>query len=181
MAKKVNLSVVPSDSTSLSAMANAAGVALAKMREAEALVAVNKDTINKLIAQLHNAKAKVGTYRKDGTGCALATAFVDGCVEGGLTQSTAQKTYLPTFKQAVASGKPVGDWNGQRAKGKKGAGAKASEPKSLANKLATCYRDADFEGFINDLQESYDNAEGNLIDLIKSYLEAEGIEFKDAE
>ena len=182
MAQKANLSVVSTESSaSLSSAANAVGVALGGLKKVEAEAAVLKDTINKLIAQLHNAKAKVGTYRKDGTGCAIATAFVDGCVEGGLSQSTAQKTYLPTFKQAVASGKPVGDWNGQRAKGKKGAGAKASEPKSLANKLATCYRDADFEGFISDLQESYDNAEGNLIDLIKSYLEAEGIEVKDAE
>ena len=182
MAQKANLSVVPhSDHLPLSSAANAVGVALGGLKKVEAEAAVLKETINKLIAQLHNAKAKVGTYRKDGTGCAIATAFVDGCVEGGLTQSTAQKTYLPTFKQAVASGKPVGDWNGQRAKGKKGAGAKASEPKSLANKLATCYRDAEFAEFINDLQESYENAEGNLIDLIKSYLESEGIEVKDAE
>lgn len=181
MAQKANLSVVSTESSaSLSSAANAVGVALGGLKKVEAEAAVLKDTINKLIAQLHNAKAKVGTYRKDGTGCAIATAFVDGCVEGGLTQSTAQKTYLPTFKQAVASGKPVGDWNGQRAKGK-GKGAKASEPKSLANKLATCFRDEGFEDFINDLQESFTNDEGNLIDLIKSYLEAEGIEFKDAE
>jgi hypothetical protein len=157
----------------LASKATAVGVALGQMKEAEAKVNVLKDTINKLIAELHNAKAKVGTYRKDGTGCALATAFVDGCVEAGLSHSTAQKTYLPTFKKAVESGKPVTDWNGQRSKGK---GGKASEPKSLANKLATCFRDADFEGFLNDLQESWDNAEiASLYEGIKSYLEAEGI------
>ena len=183
MAQKANLSVVPSESSaSLSSAANAVGAALGSLKNHEAQAAALKDTINKLIAGLHTAKAKVGTYRKDGTGCAIATAFIDGCVEGGIAASTAQKVYLPTFKQAVASGKPVGDWNGQRAKGKgKGAGAKASEPKSLANKLATCFRDEGFADFIEDLEKAFSNDEGNLIDLIKSYLEAEGIEFKDAE
>ena len=89
---------------------------------------------------------------------------------------------MPTFKQAVATGKPVSDWNSQRAKGKgKGKGGKATEAKTLANKLATCYRDGDFEGFIADLQASFENDEGDLIDLIKSYLESEGIEIKEKE
>lgn len=169
------LSVVAQASgVSLASKANAVGVALGKMQKALSEANVLKDTINKLIVELHTAKAKVGIYRKDGTGCALATAFVDGCVESGLSQSTAQKTYLPTFKKAVESGKPIGDWNGQRAK--KAKGGKASEPKSLANKLATCFRDGDFEGFINDLQESFQNDEiATLMDGIKSYLEAEGI------
>jgi hypothetical protein len=158
----------------LASKANAIGVALGKMQKALSEANLLKDTINKLIVELHKDKAKVGIYRKDGTGCALATAFVDGCVEAGLSHSTAQKTYLPTFKKAVESGKPVTDWNGQRAK--KAKGGTASEPKSLANKLATCFRDADFEGFLNDLQESWDNAEiASLYEGIKSYLEAEGI------
>ena len=169
------LSVVASATgVDLASKASAVGVALGQMKEAEAKANLLKDTINKLIAELHNAKAKVGTYRKDGTGCALATAFVDGCVSEKIAHSTAQKTYLPTFKQAVGSGKPIGDWNGQRAK--KGKGNKASEPKSLANKLATCFRDGDFEGFMNDLQESFQNDEiATLYDGVKSYLEAEGI------
>ena len=164
-----------------SQIANAVGVALGGLKKIESEAAVLKDVINKSITQLHTGKVKVGTYRKDGTGCAIATAFIDGCVESGIAASTAQKVYLPTFKEAVASGKPVSDWNGQRAKAKAGKGAKASEPKSLANKLATCYRDAGFAEFVSDLQSAYDNAEGDLIDCIKSYLEAEGIELKDAE
>ncbi len=164
-----------------SQIANAVGVALGDLKKIESEAAVLKDVINKSITQLHTGKVKVGTYRKDGTGCAIATAFIDGCVESGIAASTAQKVYLPTFKEAVASGKPVTDWNGQRAKAKAGKGAKASEPKSLANKLATCYRDAGFAEFVSDLQSAYDNAEGDLIDCIKSYLEAEGIELKDAE
>jgi hypothetical protein len=179
---KAKLSIVNVDSSTLSAAANTVGAALGSLKNHETQVAALKDTINKLIAGLHTAKAKVGIYKKDGSGCAIATAFVDGCVEGGIAASTAQKVYLPTFKQAVASGKPVTDWNSKRANGKgKGKGAKASEPKSLANKLATCFRDEGFAEFIDGLQESFTNDEGNLIDLIKSYLEAEGIEFKDAE
>jgi hypothetical protein len=166
----------------LSNLAIVCGKALGELKKVEASAATLKETINKSIAELHSAKAKVGTYRKDGTGCSIATAFIDGCVQGGISHSTAQKTYLPTFKQAVASGKPVTDWNSQRAKGgKKGKGGKATEAKTLANKLATCYRDGDFEGFIADLQASFENDEGDLIDLIKSYLESEGIEIKEKE
>jgi hypothetical protein len=168
MAKDINLTN----------LANAVGVALGGLKKAEAQASALKEAINKMVAGLHSAKAVVGTYKKDGTGCAIATAFVDGCIEGGLSQATAQKTYLPTFKKAVADGKPIGDWNGQRAKGK-GKGKKASVKKGLADKLATCYRDEGFESFIEDLQTSYDNDEGSLIECIKSFLEAEGIELKD--
>jgi hypothetical protein len=147
------------------------------MNKALASAEAFKTEANNNILALHKAKAKIGTYRKDGTGCGLATAFVDGCMASGLTQSTAQKTYLPTFKKAVESGKAVTDWNSQRAKG--GAAKAAKGKKEFADKLATVYRDADFEGFINDLEASYQNDEiGNLLEGIKSYLEAEGIKLK---
>lgn len=166
---------------SLTSVAAACGTLFGNIAAAEKQAAAFREELNKQTAQLHKEKAKVGTYKKDGTGCALATAFIDAALAAGVTQSTAQKTYLPTFKKAVADGKPITDLNSQRAKGKKGKGGKASEPKTLANKLATCYRDADFAGFMEDLQASFENDEGNLIDLIKSYLESEGIEVKDAE
>lgn len=165
---------------SFTSVAAACGKLFGAIAGLEKQAATFREELNKQTAELHKGKVKVGTYRKDGTGCAIATAFVDGCMEAGLSQSTAQKTYLPTFKLAVASGKPVTDLNSQRAKGK-GKGGKGKGSKTLADKLATCYRDADFAGFVTDLQASYENAEGELIDLIKSYLEAEGIELKDAE
>ena len=170
-----------SNQTNLSYAAIAANIGkkLAEMKAAEKQAASFKDEINVHIAELHAGKVKVGTYKKDSSGCGIATAFIDAGVSAGLAHSTMHKTYLPTFKQAVASGKPVTDWNGQRAKGK-GKGGKASEPKSLANKLATCYRDEGFESFIEDLQTSFENDEGSLIECIKSFLEAEGIEL-DAE
>lgn len=165
---------------SLTAVAASCGTLFADIASAEKKAASFRETLNAHCKKLHDAKAKVGTYKKDGTGCALATAFIDAATAGGVAHGTAQKVYLPTFKKAVADGKAITDLNSQRAKSK-GKGGKASEPKSLANKLATCYRDEDFAGFVADLQASFENDEGDLIDLIKSYLEAEGIALKDAE
>ena len=163
----------------LTSLAQACGNLVGQMNEALAKAEDFKDQANNNILALHKAKAKVGIYRKDGTGCALATAFVDGCMSAGLKQSTAQKTYLPTFKKAVESGKAVTDWNSQRAKGKSGTSKSAKGKKEFADKLATVYRDADFEGFINDLQAGYENADfDTLLEGIKSYLEAEGIKLK---
>lgn len=163
---------------SLTSLAQQVGVAVGAINDLEGKANALRESANVNIAKLFEAKAKVGIYKKDGTGCALATAFVDGCMASGLTQSTAQKTYLPTFKQAVASGKPVTDWNSQRAK-KGGTSKTAKGKKEFADKLATVYRDADFEGFINDLQAGYENADfETLLEGIKSYLEAEGIKLK---
>ena len=158
----------------LVSLATGVGESLAEMKGALDKAESLKDAINKNIAALHGAKAKVGTYKKDGTGCALATAFVDGCVAKGLTKSTAQQTYLPTFKAHVASGKPVASWNLQRAKkdGKKTKDAKAEgSGKTLAQKLATAYRDAGFAEFCQALQDSFEGAEcDSLHEGIESYL-----------
>lgn len=161
---------------SLTSLAQACGASVGNMNKALASAEAFKTEANNNILALHKAKAKIGTYRKDGTGCGLATAFVDGCMASGLTQSTAQKTYLPTFKKAVESGKAVIDWNSQRAKGKGGKSNTAKGKKEFADKLATVYRDADFAGFIDDLQAGYENADfDSLSEGIKSYLEASGI------
>jgi hypothetical protein len=163
---------------SLTSLAQACGASVGNMNKALASAEAFKTAANDNILALHKAKAKIGTYKKDGTGCGLATAFVDGCMASGLTQSTAQKTYLPTFKKAVESGKPVTDWNLQRAK-KGGTSKSAKGKKEFADKLATVYRDADFEGFVTDLQTGYENADfETLLEGIKSYLEAEGIKLK---
>ena len=164
---------------SLTSLAQACGNSVGNMNKALATAEAFKTEANNNILALHKAKAKIGTYKKDGTGCGLATAFVDGCMASGLTQSTAQKTYLPTFKKAVESGKAVTDWNSQRAK-KGGTSKSAKGKKEFADKLATVYRDADFEGFMDDLQTSYENAEfDTLHEGIKSFLEASGIKLKD--
>ena len=161
-------------------LANECGMSVAEMATALQTAETQREQANTAILALHKAKVVVGTYKQDGTGCAIATAFVDGGVAKGRTQSTMQKTYLPTFKAHVASGKPVTDWNGQRAKNKaKGASKGAKATKEFSAKLATCFRDADFEGFINDLQASFENDEiKDLLEGVKSYLESEGVEIK---
>ena len=161
-------------------LATECGNAVAEMQGALLTAEQKRESANTMILALHKAKVVVGTYKKDGTGCAIATAFVDGGVAKGRTQSTMQQTYLPTFKAHVASGKPVTDWNGQRnKKGAKGAKKGAKATKEFSAKLATCFRDADFEGFINDLQASFENDEiKDLLEGVKSYLESEGVEIK---
>jgi hypothetical protein len=168
-----------SNSTTLSnvQLATECGNAVAEMAGALQTAEQKREAANTLILALHKAKVVVGTYKKDGTGCAIATAFVDGGVAKGRTQSTMQQTYLPTFKAHVASGKPVTDWNGQRnKKGAKGAKKDAKATKEFSAKLATCFRDAEFEGFINDLEGAFQNDDiATLLEGVKSYLEAEGV------
>jgi hypothetical protein len=160
-------------------LATDCGNAVAEMQGALLTAEAKRELANTNILALHKAKVVVGTYKQDGTGCAIATAFVDGGVAKGLKQSTMQKTYLSTFKAHVASGKPVTDWNMQRAKKAKGASKGAKATKEFSAKLATCFRDADFEGFINDLQASFENDEiKTLLEGVKSYLESEGVEIK---
>jgi len=134
-----------------------------------------REAANKVILSMHKDKVVIGRYNT----CSTATAFVDTLTTGGLAKKTAQN-YLSLFKDAVKTGKPVQDWGGTKAGGRKGAKtAKATTPKELADKLATAYRDADFEGFVNDLQASYENDEvKTLLEGIQSYLEAAGIKLK---
>jgi hypothetical protein len=156
-------------------LAREVGGSIGIVNELEAKAVGIKELANQGIAALHNAKAKIGTYKKDGTGCALATAFMDGCVKGGVSQSTAQKTYLPTFKAHVASGKPVTQWNLQRAKAKAAKGEAKGTGKTLAQKLATCFRDEGFEDFLQELTASFENAEiDSLREGIESYLIMQG-------
>jgi hypothetical protein len=156
----------------LVSLARGVGEALGEANEAENKAASLKEAANKNIAALHSKKAKIGTYRHDNTGCALATGFIDGCVAKGIAKGTAQKVYLPTFKAAVASGKPVTDWNSKRnTKAKAAKGKTEGNGKTLAQKLATAFRDAGFAAFLQDLQASWDNGEiDNLLEGVESYL-----------
>jgi len=157
---------------SLSAVAAACAASLVAAKSHEDKANACKEAANKSIDQLHGAKAVVGRNGK----CAVATAFYDGLIEGGWAKGTSNN-YLSVFRDAVKTGKPVTDWNPNR----KGAKAKASAKgkKEFADKLATVYRDADFAGFIEDLQNGWDSAQfKTLMEGIKSYLEASGIELK---
>lgn len=157
---------------SLSAVAKACGTSLVEAKGYDAKRLECLESVNNGIMVLSKAKAIVGKYNT----CAIATAFYDALVTGGLAKGTSAN-YLSTFRKAVAEGKPVTEWNPLRQKAKaKAKGSSAKGKKGFADKLATVYRDADFAGFINDLQDGFNDAHfENLIDGVKSYLEAEGI------
>jgi len=157
---------------SFTAIAAACGAKLVEAKKHDDKATSLREDVNKDIIVLHKAKVVIGRLNQ----CSSATAFVDSLVQGGLAKKTAQN-YLSLFKDAVKTGKPVADWGGTKAGGRKVAKtAKATTTKELADKLATAYRDADFEGFMNDLQASYENAEvETLLEGIQSYLEAAGI------
>jgi hypothetical protein len=168
--------------TKLSFAAQAASVAseLVEAKKHEDKATSCRESANKHIAALHKDKVVVGRYSKDGAGCAIATSFVDTLTKAGWAKKTAQN-YLSLFREAVKTGKPVKDWGGTKAGGRKAAaGAKGAKgKKEFADKLATCFRDAEFEGFINDLEASFqDDDIKTLIEGVKSFLEASGIEIK---
>ena len=161
---------------SLSAVASACGSKLVEAKGFEAKRQACLEEVNAGVMQLSKAKAKVGQNKK----CSIATAFYDALVNGGLGKGTAAN-YLSTFRKAVTEGKPVTEWNPAQSKGAKGkASAKGAKgKKEFADKLATAFRDGEFEGFINDLEASFHNDEiETLIEGVKSYLEASGIEIK---
>jgi hypothetical protein len=168
--------------TKLSFAAQAASVAseLVEAKKHDDIATSCRESANKRIASLHKDKVVVGRYSKDGSGCAIATSFVDTLTQAGWAKKTAQN-YLSLFREAVKTGKPVKDWGGTKAGGRKAvAGAKGAKgKKEFADKLATCFRDAEFEGFINDLEASFqDDDIKTLIEGVKSFLEASGIEIK---
>jgi len=169
--------------TKLSYAAQAVSMAsdLIEAKKCEDKATSLREGVNKQIIGMHKAKVVIGRYSKDGTGCSIASAWVDKLVLGGLSKKTAQN-YLSLLREAVKTGKPVKDWGGTKAGGRQAAaGAKGSAKgkKEFADKLATCFRDAEFEGFVNDLEASWDNDEiKSLLEGIKSYLEASGIEIK---
>lgn len=156
---------------SLSAVAAACASALVAAKSYDDQASACKEEANKAIAILFDAKAVVGDKRK----CAMAASFYDGLVSGGWAKGTSAN-YLSVFRDAVKTGKPVTEWNPSR----KSAKAKSAKgKKEFADKLATVYRDADFAGFIEDLQNGWDSAQfKTLMEGIKSYLEASGIELK---
>ena len=176
---KTNLSVVAQATISLAAIANSIGVMLGELKSVEAKAETLKGAINKKIAELHKAKATVGIYKKDGTGCATATAFIDGCVASGIALGTAQKVYLPTFKKAVASGKPVSDWNSQRNKGNKAKGEGKSELSSLFVKAFNHDEGKSFVALCATIEKGFEDAKfDSIYDGFVDYLKSEGFDIK---
>jgi hypothetical protein len=163
------------DKISYTAMAASAASDLIEARKYDDKANALRDGVNKVIVVMNKDKVVIGRYSKDGTGCSSATAFYDSLIAGGLAKGTAAN-YLSTFRDAVKTGKPVTDWNPKRNGKKPSAKGSAKGKKEFADKLATCFRDGEFEGFINDLEASFQDDEiETLIEGVKSFLEASGL------
>ena len=140
------------------------------------------ESANAAILSLHKAKAIVGTKGK----CAIATSFYDTLIQGKLAKGTASN-YLSVFRQAVASGKPVTEWNpaqskGKSGKGKGGKGGKGKGKASLSDLLGKVFNHDEgksFEKLCADIQTQWENdAIKTLHEGFVEYLKSEGFEIK---
>lgn len=102
--------VSPLLSESFATVALQAGENLAKSSKLQEEADKLKEAVNAAIKQLHAANITVGRRGK----CAIATAFYDGVVAGGLSKKVAEN-YTSVFRKAVENGKPVTQWNASRA------------------------------------------------------------------
>lgn len=142
-----------------------------------------RESTNTLVAKLHKDKVTVGRLGKNP--CAIALAFHSTLVAGGVTKGTASN-YLTTFKNAVATGKPITDWNAQRTNGKgNGTNAKGKGTTEFSNVLAKAFNHAEGKSFenicneidkhINDTANEYQTTYQGFI----YFLEKEGFEISE--
>jgi hypothetical protein len=163
-------------SISLAAIAASCGDKLIQAKVLTDKATSLREEVNKEITVLHKAKAVVGRYNT----CAMATAFVDALVGGGLAKKTAQN-YLSLFKDAVKTGKPVADWGGTKAGGRKDVKGKAPKQDRANPALDALFKCMKAEGGLDVLhlmQASYDDAEGDLVEIAIELLKAEGYEIE---
>lgn len=164
----------------LAAIAAACGTAIGGMLVAEAKAALLREEANKQAIVLHKEKVRIGIYKKDGTGCSVATAFVDAGIAAGCTQSTMQKTYLPAFKQVVSTGKPLSDWNLQRGKNKGKKGGKSKGKAELSALLVKVFNHTEFESLCQEITNTYDAGKHDTVHgCFADYLKSEGYEISE--
>ena len=165
------------------AIVNAIGTNLGTIEKKQGEIDTLKEDTNQKIVVLFNRKVVVGRYSKDGAtkGCAYACAFIDACVSAGIKKNTAQQVYLPTFKDAVKTGKPVVDWNKARANASnKKKNAKGKGKSTLSNLLVKAFNHDEgksFEALCLRIMEQYEDAQFDTIyDGFIDYLASEGFE-----
>ena len=136
-----------------------------------------RESTNMLVAKLHKDKVTVGRLGKNP--CAVAYAFHSTLVVGGVAKGTASN-YLTTFKNAVATGKPITDWNTQRTNGTKKGNAKGKGKSTLSNLLVKAFNHDEgksFEALCETVMKQYDDAKFDTIyECFVDYLKAEGFE-----
>ena len=160
---------------SYTAIAAAVATSLVSAKSYEDKAIALREDANKQIIVLHKAKVVVGRYNT----CAVATAFVDTLVQGGLAKKTAQN-YLSLFKDAVTTGKPVKDWGGTKAGGRavKGKAPKQDRENPALDALFKCMKAEGGLDVLHLMQSAYDNDEGDLVDIAIDLLKAEGYEIE---
>ena len=121
---------------SYTAMAASAASDLIEANSHDNKASALREGVNKVIAVMHKDKVVIGRYNS----CAVATAFVDTLVQGGLAKKTAQN-YLSLFKDAVATGKPVKDWGGVKG-GKSRKDVKGTKGTKGKKEFADLFRPA---------------------------------------
>jgi hypothetical protein len=172
--------------TKLSFAAQAASVAseLVEAKKHDDIATSCRESANKRIASLHKDKVVVGRYSKDGAGCAIATSFVDTLTKAGWAKKTAQN-YLSLFREAVKTGKPVKDWGGTKAGGRKAvAGTKGAKGKK---EFADLFRPAfnhdkggSFMALCKAIEKDYkDDKIKNMYEGFVEYFKAEGDEIAE--
>ena len=149
----------------------------AKSFEEKRLAAL--ESANSAILSLHGKKAIVGTKGK----CPIATSFYDTLIAGKLAKGTASN-YLSVFRQAVASGKPVTEWNPSQSKGKggKGKGGKGKGKASLSDLMGKVFNHDEgksFEALCADIEAQFQaDTIKTLHEGFVEYLKSEGFEIK---
>jgi hypothetical protein len=159
-------------SISLAAIAASCGSKLIEAKGFADKATSLREEVNKEITVLHKAKAVIGRYKI----CTMATAFVDALTGGGLAKKTAQN-YLSLFKDAVKTGKPVADWGGTKAGGRKtvkGTAPKQDRENPSLDALFKFLKTDSGLDILQAMQDMYDNDEGDLADIAVDLLTAEG-------
>ena len=133
------------------------------------------ESVNLIAAQLRELKVTIGRNAKV-NGCPIAMEFHATLVAGGIKAASANN-YLTTFKDAVATGKKITDWNSQRAKGK-GKGGAGKGKATLESLLLKAFNHAEFKDMIEVVQAEYEDAKGDMHACIASWLTAMGAEIK---
>jgi hypothetical protein len=157
---------------SLAVLARECGSHVVEAKSYEDKRQASLEAANTVISKLHSEKAIVGTKGK----CAVATAFYDALVTGGLAKGTASN-YLSVFRDAVKTGKKVTEWNPSQSKGK-GKGKKTKGSKAFVDLLRVAFNHSEgktFEALCGGIQAQYEDAQiDSLYQGFVEYFKSEG-------
>jgi hypothetical protein len=148
---------------------------------AKAKTAAELESATVLVMMMSKDGVKVGTNNK----CATATAFHSTLVQGGKSKGTANN-YLSTFRKAVASGKPITEWNPAQSKNKAGKGGKGKGTAAFSDLLLKAFNHDEGKTFVAlcaKIEKAYNDAKikegkGTMYDGFVDFMQAEGFEIK---